>query len=42
MLSGIIEASIRNEVLKVPGVISREENEKIFNQILSTLKFTAQ
>jgi len=28
------------KILKIPGVIPREESEKIFNEILSTFKFT--
>lgn len=40
ILSGVIVSSARDEVLRVPGVISREENERIFEQILSTFKFT--
>lgn len=39
ILSDVIDSSTRNEVLRVPGVISREENERIFDQILSTFKF---
>jgi len=39
ILSDVIAPQRRNEVLKVPGVISREENNLLFDQILSTFKF---
>ncbi len=38
-LSGISSNWDREEILKVPGVISKTENDKIFNQILATFKF---
>jgi hypothetical protein len=38
-LSGISTAYDLNEILSVKGVISREESQQIFHQILSTFKF---
>lgn len=39
MLSGVASADIRAKILAVPGVISNNESEIIFGQILSTFKF---
>ena len=30
----------KEEILKVPGVISKAENQKLFDEVLSTFKFT--
>ena len=38
-LSGISSLWNLEEILKVPGVISQQESDKIFNQILSTFRF---
>ena len=38
-LSGLSTVWNLNEILKVPGVISKEESQKIFDQVLSTFKF---
>ncbi len=38
VLSGVVSAEKEAEVLKVPGVISRAESEKIFQNILLTLE----
>jgi len=38
LLSGVISEEKQNEVLKVPGVISRQESDIIFENILKTLK----
>lgn len=38
-LSGISSIKVKDEILKIPGVISAEENDEIFDQILSTFKF---
>jgi len=38
ILSGVISQEKQNEVLKVPGVISRTESDEIFKKILLTLK----
>ncbi|MFA6585853.1 MAG: hypothetical protein WCS86_01705 [Candidatus Paceibacterota bacterium] len=39
MLSGVATLESRAKVLAVPGVISSEKSEEIFNQILTSLKF---
>lgn len=31
-----------NEILKIPGIINKEESDEIFNQILSTFRFIGQ
>jgi len=37
-LSGVMSSNIKEEILKVPGAISPEESDKIFRQILESLK----
>ena len=39
-LSGLSTLWDLEKILKVPGAISKEESEKLFNEILSTFKFT--
>jgi len=38
-LSGLSAAWDLGKILKVPGVISKQESDKLFNEILSTFKF---
>jgi len=38
VLSGVISKELENEVLAVPGVISREQSKEIFEGILETLR----
>lgn len=39
-LGGNVNSSVRDEILNEPGVISAEEESKIFDEILSSFKFT--
>ena len=39
-LSGLSTLWDLEKILKIPGVISKEESNKLFNEILSTFKFT--
>lgn len=41
LLSGVISSNVKDELLKVPGVINNNESKSIFEGITQSLKFTA-